>query len=156
VLGAEVATGFAVALLGCAVLAAVWGCRRIDVRAQAQSREAQARADALLRRLLTDAEYRQLAERGHLEVPSPSRPGRTYLVPRRPGQVRVYEHGVPLVSLCVGPVEPLPDADVVLLHRLMIQANEDEYLRQAHHFPLRWPTARELARRDRARLGPPR
>jgi len=38
------------------------------------------------------------------------------------------------MRLCVGPVDPLPDADVVLIHKLMIEANEDEYLKAANVF----------------------
>ncbi len=30
--------------------------------------------------------------------------------------------------------EPLPDGDVVVMHKLMIEANEEEYLQKANHF----------------------
>jgi hypothetical protein len=97
-------------------------------------REAQERAEALLRELLTEDEYRQLNRRGYLEVPSPSRSRRTYRVPRHQGQVKVYEGGVPIMALCVQSVEPIPDGDAVLMHKLMIEGNEDEYLRIANRF----------------------
>jgi hypothetical protein len=38
------------------------------------------------------------------------------------------------MELCLQPVEPLPEGDVVLMHKLMIEANEQEYLRTANHF----------------------
>ena len=97
-------------------------------------REAQERAEALLRSLLTEDEYRQLNRRGFLEVASPSRPRRVYRIPRHQGQVKVYEGGVPILALCVQSIEPIPDGDVVLMHKLMIEGNEDEYLRIANRF----------------------
>jgi hypothetical protein len=113
-------------------------------------REAQERAEALLHRILTDDEYRQLSRRGYLEVPSPSRPRRVYRIPRHQGQVRVYEGGVPIMALCVQSVEPIPDGDVVLMHKLMIEGNEEEYLRIANRFE---PTLYGfIAIRPRARL----
>ena len=97
-------------------------------------REAEARAAALLEDLLTEDEHRQLERDGYLGVPSPSRPGRTYQVPRHGGRVRVYEGDAPVMALCVEPVEWLPDGDVVLLHKLMIEGNEAEYLRVANRW----------------------
>jgi hypothetical protein len=104
-----------------------------------EAAEAQVRAEALLRELLSDAEYAQLEQCGFLEVRSPSRPTRTYLVPRRPGRVAVHEDGTEIESLCVGPTERLPPGDIVLAHKLMIEADEPEYLRRANHFRY-WPT----------------
>ena len=97
-------------------------------------REAQERAEALLREILSDDEYRQLGRRGYLEVSSPSRPRRNYRIPRHQGQVKVYEGGVPIMALCVQSVEPIPDGDAVLMHKLMIEGNEEEYLRVANRF----------------------
>jgi hypothetical protein len=102
---------------------------------------AEGRPGALLRDLLTEDERRQLERDGYLGVPSPSRPGRTYRVPRRRGQVRVYEGGALVLALCVEPAERLPDGDMVLLHKLMIEGDEEEYLRVANHFT---PTGRQL------------
>ena len=113
-------------------------------------REAQERAEALLRELLTEDEYRQLNRRGYLEIPSPSRPRRIYRVPRHQGQVNVCEGGVPIMALCVQSVEPIPDGDAVLMHKLMIEGNEAEYLRIANRFE---PTLYGfIAIRPRARL----
>ena len=68
----------------------------------------QERAERLVRELLSDDEYHQLTERGYLEIPSPTRAGRTYRVPRYRGQVKVYENGVFTESLCVQSIEPIP------------------------------------------------
>ncbi|MGI8912525.1 MAG: hypothetical protein ACR2JY_01845 [Chloroflexota bacterium] len=92
------------------------------------------RAETLLRDVLSAGQFHQLRRRGYLDVPSPSRPNRTYRIPRSRDQVRVYEDGRLLERLCVQAVEPVPTGDVVLIHKLMIEANEDEYLRLANHF----------------------
>jgi len=92
------------------------------------------RAAQLLREQLTAAEYQQLTRHGYLEVTSPGFPARTYRIPSRGGLVRVIEQGKPLMDLCLQPVEPLPDGDVILMHRLMILGSEQEYLDKANHF----------------------
>lgn len=98
--------------------------------------EAKTRAEALLAEMLPEDEYQQLARRGYLEVPSPSTPDRVYRVPKYRGRVHVYEKGKPVVSLCVQPERLVPDADVVLIHKLMIQGDEAEYLRLANRFEI--------------------
>ena len=110
--------------------------------------EAQERAEALLKELLTEDEYRQLTRCGYLEVRSRSRPRRTYRVPRHQGQVKVYEGGVPSMGLCVQSVEPIPAGDVVLMHKLMIEGNEDEYLRIANRFE--YPATPSVTEQSRA------
>lgn len=92
------------------------------------------RARAMLREMLSDDEYQQLVDRGYLEIKSPSKPHRVYRIPGGAGRVRVYERGREVVELCLQPTEPLPDSDLVLLHKLMIEANEQEYLAKANHF----------------------
>ena len=108
------------------------------------SREAEARAAALLRELLSEAEHRQLTRDGYLEVPSPAYPARTYRVPRGGGRVLVYEGDRPVMALCVQPVAPLPGGDVVLLHKLLIEGDEPAYLRVANRFALGPASARRL------------
>lgn len=92
------------------------------------------RARALLRAVLTEREYRLLARRGYLEVNSPSNAQRVYRIPGAGGLVRVYDHGTAVMDLCLQPAEPLPEEDIVLLHKLMIEGNEQEYLARANHF----------------------
>lgn len=96
--------------------------------------EAVARAQAMLRELLTDEEYRQLNAEGCLVIPSKVNPGQQYHVPRYRGQVRVYEEGMLVAGLCLQPKELLPDADVILLHKLMLEGDEEAYLAEANHF----------------------
>lgn len=100
---------------------------------------AEERSRSLLRELLNEREYQQLMQRGYLEVASPSRAARVYRIPCFAGRVRVYEDGRPLVELCVRPVAALPTNDVIVLHKLMIQANEQGYLAQANRIQLTLP-----------------
>lgn len=104
------------------------------VSRRSEWREAQERAEALLKHVLSEDEYRSLDRRGYLEVKSPSRPRRVYRIPRHQGQVKVYEGGVPLMALCVQSVDPIPDGDTIVMHKLMIEGNEAEYLRVANRF----------------------
>jgi hypothetical protein len=97
---------------------------------------AERKAETLLRDTLVPTEYAQLCESGYLDVPSPSRAARIYRVPRGPGQVLVLENNRVTERLCVQPaMGGLPEADVVLMHKLLIEADEEAYLQTANHFP---------------------
>ena len=95
---------------------------------------AERRATDLLRDILTPEQFRQLLWRGYLEIPSPTEPRRVYRVPRSKGYVQVIENGRAIMRLCLQPIECLPDADVVVLHKLMIEANEETYLQKANKY----------------------
>lgn len=92
------------------------------------------RAADLLRDTLTPEQLHQLLWRGYLEIPSPTEPQRVYRVPRARGYVQVMENGRAIMRLCLQPVDYLPDADVVVLHKLMIEANEEIYLQKANKY----------------------
>lgn len=93
----------------------------------------------LLKTVLNEGEYAQLTQWGYLDIGSPSNPQRVYRIRRNGGLVSVYEDGKAVQEVCVQPTEPLPRDDVVLLHKLMIQANEQEYLAKANQFPPLFP-----------------
>jgi hypothetical protein len=95
---------------------------------------AERRASALLREVLTPAQFQQLQRHGYVEVASPTVPTRVYRVPGAGGLVRVYEQGHAIMDLCLQPIETLPEGDVVVMHKLMIEGNEQEYLSKANHF----------------------
>jgi hypothetical protein len=95
---------------------------------------AERQAATLLRDMLTPEQLRQLIWRGYLEIPSPMEPRRTYRVPKSKGYVQVIEDGHATMRLCLQPAEYLPDADVVVLHKLMIEANEETYLQKANKY----------------------
>ena len=73
---------------------------------------------------------------GYLEVTSPSRANRVYRIPSTVGMVTVYEHGRAIMRLCLQPTEPLPRADIVVMDKLLIEANEQEYLHKANQLPV--------------------
>ena len=98
---------------------------------------AERRATTLLREVLSAEEFRQLTWLGYVDVPSPTYSNRTYRVPRTRGYVQVLEGGRMTMRLCLQPTERIPDADVVLLHKLMIEANESTYLDKANKLPCR-------------------
>jgi len=109
-----------------------WGQPNLSLQRYHEWLESERRAETLLRQLLTEDEYRHLNQQGYLAVPSPSIPGRVYRVPRRPGQVSVFESGRLIMNLCIQPTKVLPAADVVGMHKMMIQGNEAEYLQVAN------------------------
>lgn len=132
---AQVALGLVVVAALCWSLA--HPSHRHDVRphqAHSEWLAAKARAEQMLAEMLSPEEYTQLGRRGYLEVPSPNVPGRIYRIPKYRGRVHMYDGGKAVLSLCVQPVELVPDADVVLIHKLMIEGNEQEYLRLANRF----------------------
>jgi len=90
------------------------------------------RANELLRSVLTRQQYRQLMRRGYLDIKSPRYPECIYRVPRSQGLVGVIERGRRKASLCLQPVEWVPDADIVVMHKLMIEADEETYLQTAN------------------------
>jgi len=88
----------------------------------------------LLRDILTAEQLRQLTWRGYLEISSPTKLQRVYRVPRSKGYVQVIENGRAIMRLCLQPVECLPAADIVVLHKLMIEGNEEAYLQKANKY----------------------
>ena len=69
---------------------------------------------------------------GYLDIPSPRYPGCIYRVPQAQGLVGVIEQGRRKASLCLQPLEWVPDADIVVMHKLMIEADEETYLQTAN------------------------
>ena len=90
------------------------------------------RADMLVREFLTPDELSQLQQSGYLAVPSRSTPGRVYRVPAQPGIVTVVDAGKPVMRLCLQPAYSLPEREHVLIHKLLLEGAEREYLRRAN------------------------
>ena len=96
------------------------------------SSRSERRACQLLRAVLTDEQYRHLFRWGFLDIPSPNYPQRFYRVPRVPGIVHVIESGRLQANLCLQPYDKVPEADFVVIHKLMIEADEETYLQKAN------------------------
>ena len=93
---------------------------------------AERRARQLLRAVLTPEQYHHLSQRGYLDISSPSVPQRFYRVPKAPGYVYMIENGRLQANLCLQPLDWVPDADFVAIHKLMIEADEQTYLQKAN------------------------
>jgi hypothetical protein len=89
----------------------------------------------LLRALVGVEAYARSVECGYLEILSPQYPERVYRIPWKRGFVRVVERGQIVESLCIGPRWRLPAADVLVTHKLLIEADEQRYIAVANHFP---------------------
>jgi hypothetical protein len=87
--------------------------------------------------VLTRQQYRHLVRHGYLDIPSPRDPECIYRVPRSQGLVGVIKRVKRKASLCLQPVEWVPDADVVVMHKLMIEADEENYLQMANKLALK-------------------
>jgi hypothetical protein len=106
--------------------AAVRHSRWLECLAAAQ------RAEGLLRDNVSAHQYQQLLADGYLEVPSQLHPGRAYRISYQPGRVEVYEAGRPVGQLCVIACDPVPQADLILTHKWLIEADERAYLAVAN------------------------
>jgi hypothetical protein len=93
---------------------------------------AERRARRLLRAVLTHEQYHQLIRWGYIDIPSPSDPQRVYRVPQIPGHVHVIQNHRLTAGLCLQPLDRVPDADYVVIHKLMIEADEETYLQKAN------------------------
>jgi hypothetical protein len=97
---------------------------------------AEARAEQLLRQHMTPHQYRQLQEQGYIEIPSRLHPNHLYRIFRRRQRVHIYtldqanpsEHRRKLGELCVVTNDIVPDADLLLAHKWMIEGDERRYL----------------------------
>ena len=90
------------------------------------------RARQLLRAVLTHEQYHQLSKQGYIDIHSPSDPQRVYRVPQAHGRVQLLENEKLQASLCLQPFDWVPDADFVVIHKLMIEADEETYLLKAN------------------------
>jgi len=86
----------------------------------------------LLRSVLTREQYRQLVRHGYLDIHSPRDPECFYRVPHASGLVGMFEQGRRKASLCLQPLEIVSDTDIVVMHKLMIEADEETYLQTAN------------------------
>jgi len=95
---------------------------------------AKQRAIELLRAVLSVDQHHQLVQLGYVDISGPQDQERIYHVPRGPGLVRVIEKESLTMSLCLKPLEKVPDADIVVMHKLILEADEETYLQTANRF----------------------
>lgn len=130
-----------VILGGFTLFFALWGSQRIDVPTkQLVGLSPKELAEMLLCESITPEQYQHLLNCGYLELPSRLFPNRTYRIPRERRRVQVFETDETSIDqqpqkigeLCVIACEPMPDADLVLTHKWLIEADEQRYLHTAN------------------------
>jgi predicted membrane metal-binding protein len=138
----EANASWLVAALGGLVLFFVlWSSQRAAPLAQQSTTQTpKERAEGLLQDSVTQQQYQYLLNFGYLEIPSRLYSNRYYRIPRERRRVQVYEvcetnmglQHQKLGELCVIACEPMPDADLVLTHKWLIEADEQKYLNTAN------------------------
>ncbi len=104
---------------------------------------AERRAEAVVRDLLTADEFSLLRQQGFLDVLSSGTPGRVYRIPARPGTVTVMDGNEVTMRMCLVPGEAIPATEWVVVHKLLLEAAEDDYLQLANHLRYGLPVAGE-------------
>jgi hypothetical protein len=120
---------------GLLLLLAVWTLCRLGIL-PCTVQAAEQRAEQLLQQHMTPQQYQQLQERGYIEIPSGLHPDQLYRIFRQRQRVQIYTRnqansGEPRQKygeLCVVACDPVPDADLFLAHKWMIEADERVYL----------------------------
>lgn len=129
------------ALCVLALFFALWSNRRVTpLSPSTLSQSPKERAELLLRDSVSSGDYQRLHTLGYLEIPSRLYSNRYYRIPRERRRVQVYEvcetatglQHQKLGELCVIACEPMPDADLVLTHKWLIEADEQKYLNTAN------------------------
>lgn len=95
--------------------------------------EADARAELLLAEQLGDS-YQALVRQGYLDVPSRLFKRRVYRL-RRGERIQVLDGGRCTSELCIESTLRIPEADEFLMKLVWLQADEEQLLRHANHFP---------------------
>lgn len=131
---------FIAAFGGLTLFFALWVNRRASPAPVNAFQSPKERAEMLLRDSISPQAYQHLLNVGYLEIPSRLYSNRYYRIPRERRRVQVYEvcetaTGIQhqkLGELCVIACEPMPDADLVLTHKWLIEADEQKYLNTAN------------------------
>jgi hypothetical protein len=82
--------------------------------------------------VLSDAEYAELRKQGFVEVASQLVGGRKYRIPANGSPVAVLEPNGRVVYLCLQPESPIPRKELVVVHKLLLEADEAGYWQRAN------------------------
>jgi len=117
-----------------------------EYRARAEARmleqkQAKEKAEALLREFLSAEQIEALEKRNAFQLESISKDGsrKRYEIQRgRQGNVFLLDQkGERVEKYCIHPSEFVPDADTMLTQKLLIEGNEELFLKTANRTPLR-------------------
>ncbi len=101
-------------------------------RGRLAERQASRRAEALVRHVLSDREYAQLRRDGFIEVRSRRTPGRAYRIPAGGSPAAALEPDGRVVYLCLQPAQPVPRQELLVIQKLLLEGDEDEFWRRAN------------------------
>jgi len=108
-----------------------------QIRMEGERAKARERAEVLLNECLSEMQREELRLKGHfhLETFASSGERRKYRIKRgRSRNVQqVTDDGRVLKTLCMHPIEAVPDADTMLAQKFYLESCEDEFLRIANH-----------------------
>lgn len=108
--------------------------QRLEEKAETMV-QAQNKALALLKSLLTDAERIELEQHSRITVTAQS--GEVYrLAMGRSGNILRIKHNGPVEKLCVHPIMDVPYADVLIAQKLLLENDEKEFRRLANITPI--------------------
>jgi hypothetical protein len=101
-------------------------------RSRLAERRATRHAEDLVRHVLSDREYAQLRREGFIEVRSRRVPGRAYRIPAGGSPVAALEPDGRLVYLCLQPALPVPRPELLIIQKLLLEGDEDEFWQRAN------------------------
>lgn len=111
--------------------------RETQARIQIERSAAEKRAERLLQTALSAAQREELAAKGFFTLRTLSKNGEERIYRIRRGRSRNVEQidaaGNRLKTLCAHPVAAVPDADTMLAQKLMLEDDEESFLRIANH-----------------------
>ena len=97
-----------------------------------RGRRAARRADALVRRVLSESERNELRKQGFLEVRSQLVQGRKYRISAGDAPVASLEPDGRVLYFCLQPATPIPRKELVVVHKLLLEADEAAYRQRAN------------------------
>ena len=108
-----------------------------QARVQLERSLAEKRAEKLLQETLSPQQREELAAKGFFTLRTIAKSGEERIYRIRRGRSRNVEQvdasGRRLKTLCAHPQAMVPDADTMLAQKLMLEAEEEEFLRIANH-----------------------
>ena len=111
---------------------------RLNLERKTNELAINSRADELLKKWLSEAEYNYLQEHSEIEFPSQHEKDVIYIVKKNVSSKVIRKvNGVETEALCVMPLDGrLVNDDGLLSKILLLKTDEEEFLRLANHYPL--------------------
>ena len=118
------------------LMGGVWDGERNTTPPPAFTAIAVKRAEQLLDRLLTSKQRRYWHRNRYVDIRSPAYPNRLYRIPAH-GQIMCFDSGKLTKRLCIYSLDRIPLADKIVALKVMIESDEQEFLKIAIPHPIR-------------------